>query len=425
MFVEILPPSVRRLIAAGEVVECPADAVKELVENALDAEASRVEVELFRGGKSLIRVSDDGKGIHPEDIEKVVLEGATSKIRSERDLNSIRSYGFRGEALHAVSSVSRFTLKSRHFSQKEGREIRVEGGKLFPAVKVGMRPGTVVEVRDLFYNVPARRKFLSREDVERRKAAETVKEFALVRPSVAFRLYSEGRESFYYPPASFVERAEAVFGVPFEEETLEEGEVSLRLLIARNQKRGKVHLFINERPVQNRNLKEYLRKLFGTKSVILLFAQLPPYAVDVNVHPKKREVKIRRERKFTELLRKLVKGEELFSLPEVLAQREASYGPTYEVLSQLEDTFVLVKDAEFLYFLDQHLVEERAIYERTGSEEKACRGAVKAGRKLSREEMEELVKLWRSLENPHVCPHGRPIYWRIPLREIYEKVGRR
>ncbi|NPB06438.1 MAG: DNA mismatch repair endonuclease MutL [Aquificae bacterium] len=427
MFVELLPPSVRRLIAAGEVVESPADVVKELIENALDAQASRVEVELIKGGKKLIKVTDDGTGIHPEDLPKVVLEGATSKIRTAEDLLTVNTYGFRGEALHAVSSVSRFTIRSRHFSQKEGLELRVEGGKAGQPVRVGMLPGTTVKVEELFFNVPARRKFLKKEDAERRKVLQLVQEYALARPSVSFSLTAEGRTLLRLKGSDHLRRAEELFELSFEEERLEEPPVSLRLLLARNVKRGKYLVFINDRPVDNRQLKEQLRRLFGTKSVVILYAHLPPYLVDVNVHPKKREVRLRRERTFYELLRRLVKGSfSSFPTPEeLLASPRTPYRPTYELVGQLDETFLVVREGEFVYFLDQHLIHERYLYEKTGQEEKACRASVKAGKKLTREEQEELFKLWRGLENPHVCPHGRPIYWRVPLKELYERVGRK
>jgi len=147
MFVKVLPPEVRSKIAAGEVIESPADVVKELVENSLDAKATKIEVEISKGGKRLILVRDNGTGIHPEDLDLVVQEGATSKIESEKDLLNLSSYGFRGEALHSIASVSRMRIRSRFFQETEGYEIEVEGGKVVSKRKVGMPVGTEVEVQ--------------------------------------------------------------------------------------------------------------------------------------------------------------------------------------------------------------------------------------------------------------------------------------
>ena len=423
MFVKLLPPEVRKVIAAGEVIESPLDVVKELVENALDAKATKVEVEIVKGGKRLVRVKDNGTGIHPEDIEKVVLQGATSKIESEKDLMNINTYGFRGEALYSISSVSKFKLRSRFFQEKEGREIEVEGGSIIGVKRVGMPVGTEVEVRELFFNLPVRRKFLKKEDTERRKIHELLKEYALTNPEVEFLLFSEGREALNLKRATLRQRVEEVFGTKVEELYEEREGITLRAFLSRNQKQGKYYLFINRRPVQNKNLKEYLRKVFGYKTLVVLFADLPPFMVDFNVHPKKKEVNILKERKFLELIRELSgKKRPLLDLP--LSQPVKTYKPTYEVLGQMDDTFILVKDSEYLYFVDQHLLEERINYEKLKDEGVACRVSVKAGQKLSEERIKELIKAWRTLENPHVCPHGRPIYYKIPLREIYEKVGR-
>ncbi len=424
MFVKILPPEVRSRIAAGEVIESPTDVVKELVENSLDAKATRVEVEIHKGGKRLIRVQDNGTGIHPEDIEKVILQGTTSKIENEEDLLKITTYGFRGEALHSISSVSKFTLRSRYFQEKEGWEIRVEGGKPLGKEKVGMPVGTEVEVRELFYNLPVRKKFLKKEDTERRKILELIKEYALVNPEVEFILFAEGKEKLNLKRSSLKKRVEELFETPVEELSEEREGVRLRTFIARNQRQGKYYLFINSRPVQNKNLKEYLRKAFGYKTLVVLFAEMPPFMVDFNVHPKKKEVKIMKERKFLELIRELAgRKREFVEIPK-LSQSTATYESTYEILGQLNNTIILVKSGGYLYFIDQHLLDERINYEKTGDENVACRISVKAGEKLSEEKIKEMIKAWRNLENPHVCPHGRPIYYRLPLREIYEKLGR-
>nr|6LZK_A Chain A, DNA mismatch repair protein MutL [Aquifex aeolicus VF5]6LZK_B Chain B, DNA mismatch repair protein MutL [Aquifex aeolicus VF5]6LZK_C Chain C, DNA mismatch repair protein MutL [Aquifex aeolicus VF5] len=296
---------VRKVIAAGEVIESPVDVVKELVENSLDAKATKVEVEIVKGGKRLIRVKDNGTGIHPEDVEKVVLQGATSKIETEKDLMNISTYGFRGEALYSISSVSKFKLRSRFFQEKEGKEIEVEAGNILGTRRVGMPVGTEVEVRDLFFNLPVRRKFLKKEDTERRKVLELIKEYALTNPEVEFTLFSEGRETLKLKKSSLKERVEEVFQTKTEELYAEREGITLRAFVSRNQRQGKYYVFINKRPIQNNNLKEFLRKVFGYKTLVVLYAELPPFMVDFNVHPKKKEVNILKERKFLELVREL------------------------------------------------------------------------------------------------------------------------
>ncbi len=427
MFIEILPAEVRSKIAAGEVIESPSDAVKELIENSLDAGATQVEVELFKGGKRLICIRDNGSGIHPLDVEKAILQGATSKIRTEKDLLSLKSYGFRGEALHALANVSRLTLRSRFFQEKLGREMVVEEGRVLRLREVGMPVGTEVEVRDLFYNLPARRKFLKREDTERRKVAQLVEMYALANPSVGFSLFSNGRKILNLRPSDPKTRVEEVFSKRFEFVEESEAGISLKAYLSRNVPQGKVYLFVNSRPVFSRSLTEYMRKIVGYKTLIVLFLEVPPFMVDFNIHPKKREVRFLQERKILSFLKdSLTSGEEVFG--SLLAQEVPKYEEDFKVIGQIKETIILVQRGDYLYFLDQHLISERYNYERFGTspeaEELACRHAIKAGKSLTKEEMEKLLSMWRSLENPHVCPHGRPIYYRLPLKEIYEKLGR-
>jgi len=424
MFVKILPPEVRRKIAAGEVIDAPVDVVKELMENSLDAKSTRIEIEIVKGGKRLIRVKDNGIGIHPEDIEKVVLSGATSKIEKETDLLNVETYGFRGEALYSISSVSKFRLRSRFYQEKEGREIEVEGGTLKSVRRVGMDIGTEVEVYDLFFNLPARKKFLRKEDTERRRITELVKEYAIANPEVDFLLFSEGKETLNLKKKDPKGRIEEIFNSSFEEETAEKEGIKVKAFISRNQKRGKYYLFVNSRPVYNKNLKEYLKKTFGYKTIVVLFIDIPPFLVDFNVHPKKKEVKFLKERKIYELIRALSSRKHpILDIPS-LHQKGEIYKPLYEIVGQLNETFILVSDGNYLYFIDQHLLDERINYEKNGNEEIACRVSVKAGENLTSEKIKKLIKEWQNLENPHVCPHGRPIYYKLPLKEIYEKLGR-
>ena len=163
MRINVLPEEIKNQIISGEIIEGPAVCVKELMENSLDAKATKVDVEIVKGGKRFIGVRDNGIGIPSEDIKKAILSGATSKIRSLEDLQSINTYGYRGEALHAISLVSRFTLRSRFYQEGVGREIRVEGGKVVAEREVGMPVGTHAEVYDIFYNLPLRRVFFEKD----------------------------------------------------------------------------------------------------------------------------------------------------------------------------------------------------------------------------------------------------------------------
>ncbi len=424
MFVKVLPPEVRSLISAGEIIERPADVVKELVENSLDAEATEIQVELSKGGKNYILVADNGKGIHPDDIEKVILAGATSKIEKKEDLLSIETYGFRGEALHAISKVSRMKIASRFFQETFGVEIEVEGGRIVSKRTRGLPVGTQVEVTDLFYNLPVRRRFLKKEDTELRKIIETLKELALANPNVGFKVISNGREVISLKPSSEIERVSEILGGDVSLTEGDTGMFKFRLYTLRNVSKGKFWVFVNSRPVEAKSIKELLRKILGYKTLGVIFIEIQPILVEVNVHPKKREIKFIKERKVLELLRTYLEAPKNPDLPSLLSQEIGRYDTDIKLVGIVEDTLIVAQRGDYLYFFDQHLLEERILFEKTGSEDVACRQAIKAGTKISKEKAESLLNLWKELKNPHVCPHGRPIYYRLPLKEIYEKLGR-
>src|SRR6058998_246060 len=197
-----LPSDLANQIAAGEVVERPASVVKELVENAIDAGARRVSIGIELGGKKLVRVEDDGEGMEPEDARLALERHATSKIRRADDLGAIVTLGFRGEALPSIASVSHFVLRSRARGQQSGTEIRVNGGTVASVVEVGAPEGTVVEVNDVFYNLPARRKFLKSDGAESAQVSRVTTQLALAYPEVGFTLTSGGRAVLQWPPAA-------------------------------------------------------------------------------------------------------------------------------------------------------------------------------------------------------------------------------
>ena len=299
-----LAPGLANQIAAGEVVERPASAVKELVENALDAGAVRIAVTLELGGKRLIRVEDDGEGMTPADAELAVERHATSKIGSLEDLAAIATLGFRGEALPSIASVSHLRLQTRIRGASSGVEVAVDGGDPTRVTAVGLPVGTVVEVRDLFYNVPARRKFLKSDGAEAGHISRALTQLSLAYPRVGFRLRSGPRALFDYPPvASFADRFFQIYGDrPGLVEVRKEA-AGIRLhglaaaLAAEGPTRGPQHLFVNRRAVKDRTILHAVNHAYSRATIkprspeVHLFLELAHERVDVNVHPTKAEVR--------------------------------------------------------------------------------------------------------------------------------------
>ncbi len=426
MRIVLLPEEVRSKIAAGEVIEGPAECVKELIENSLDAKASRIEVEIFKGGKRYIGVKDNGEGIFSEDLEKAILRGATSKIKTIDDLLRLSTYGYRGEALYAIASVSRLTIRSRHYQEEVGKEIRVEGGRLISHRQVGMPVGTHVEVFDLFYNLPARKAFLKREDTERRRIYKVFKLLALANPSVHFKLLSDGREVFNLKPTvGYKDRAEEIFESKMEALTYSDEHVKVQLLVSITKNNKESYLFVNKRPVFIGSLSEYIKKLSGGGSLICL-VEVPQHLLDVNVHPKKHEVHIKIENRLREIILELLNRRHKPMPVYNLRQETFAYEYEPEFIGIIDNTVILAKYGDYIYFFDQHLLSESYNHQVLRKEpEEACKNSVKAGQKLSTKEAKELLRAWLKLENKETCPHGRPIYYRIHISEILSKLGRR
>jgi DNA mismatch repair protein MutL len=308
--VRILSDRVANQIAAGEVIERPAAVVKELVENALDAGASRVVVEFAHAGRSLIRVEDNGLGMGPEDARTALERHATSKIADAGDLDRLSTFGFRGEALPSIASVSRFTLWTREAGQESGTEIAVNAGRVVHMRECGRPVGTRIDVEHLFEPVPARRKFLKTDRTEAGHIVNCVRLYALACPATSFALYEDGREIFRSPECSRLEdRVAEIFGRQAAEGLLaiDYAEAGMRLtgLIGRpGVGRGTRHdmvAFINARPVDSRTVNGALMESYreslqaGRYPVAFVFLECPPADVDVNVHPAKREVRFRSE----------------------------------------------------------------------------------------------------------------------------------
>ncbi|MBN2550341.1 MAG: DNA mismatch repair endonuclease MutL [Anaerolineales bacterium] len=308
MPIHILSPEVASQIAAGEVVERPASVVKELLENALDARASQIKISVEGAGQRLIEVADDGCGIPVEELPLAVERHATSKLNQAADLFNIQTLGFRGEALASIGSVSRLTLTSRAAEATMGAVLRVEGGGISPIRNTGAPVGTLVRVEDLFYNVPARLKFLKHENTERRLIDNLVTRYALAYPRVRFHLTQEGRASLQtsgngdrrevLAALYGAEAARQMLEVLYEDQGLKVNGFISPTSITRSNRR-EIHFFINGRPVQDAALAAALLKgyhtllMVGRYPVAVLFLEMPPEIVDVNVHPAKAEVRFR------------------------------------------------------------------------------------------------------------------------------------
>jgi DNA mismatch repair protein MutL len=307
--IRILSDALASQVAAGEVVDRPASVVKELVENSLDAGASNVEVVAARGGISLIRIIDDGSGMNRDDALMCLERHATSKIRSTEDLDGIRTLGFRGEAIPSIASVSRFRLMTREKDALQGTEVMVDGGKLSAVKDAGEAPGTTVEVRSLFYNVPARRKFLRTETTEFSHLEQQVRLQAIAHPEVGFTLIHNDRPHFMLPANShLLERIQGLAGAEvatrlLEIETHEHAGIRVTGYIGGfgmgRSNRSLQLTFLNGRPVEAAPLNHALREGYHTAlmkgqfPVVFLFLEMSPFSVDVNVHPAKKEVRFR------------------------------------------------------------------------------------------------------------------------------------
>ncbi len=406
--VRLLPEHVANQIAAGEVVERPASVVKELVENSLDAEAQRITVAIKGGGRSVIRVTDDGFGMSRDDALLALERHATSKIASAEDLAKISSLGFRGEAVPSIASVSRFTLVTRERGTLSGTRIEIAGGRITGVTEEGTAEGTVVEVRNLFFNLPARRKFLRSESTETAHIEHIVTLCALAHPRVAFRFVVDERERFHLAPArSLADRIRELYGlellgqlVPVAAEMID-GFIG-KPGISRSD-RSQQLVFVNGRPVESKGINYALREGYHTAlmrgqfPVTFLFLTVDPALVDVNIHPAKREVRFRDEFAVRQavvdavrsalapkgVLQPLRTAVPAPSAPEPEPAAapttgsfalQSEFAPAAEIQTELEgrwkilgvigQLYVLAESPEGLVLLDQHAAHERVLFEK-------------------------------------------------------------
>lgn len=309
--IRILPDNVANQIAAGEVVERPMSVVKELLENAIDAGATRISIGFRNGGKSFMSVEDNGCGMTRDQALLALERHATSKIRAASDLDEIRSFGFRGEALPSIASVSSFLLRTRTRDAELGTEILVEGGKYRACRENGMPAGTRIEISRLFFNVPARLKFLKSENTEAAHITRCVRLYAVAHPEIAFTLWENDREIFRSPAGTDLrERVGAIWGRQLADDlcpldAAESAGMRVSGLIGKpgvsRASRAEMVTVVNGRPVDNRTMAYSLVESFhtliprGRYPLAFLFLEIDPHAVDVNVHPAKREVRFRNE----------------------------------------------------------------------------------------------------------------------------------
>jgi len=430
--IEVLPESISQTIAAGEVIERPASVVKELMENSVDAGSSEITVELRAGGLQLIRVVDTGEGMDQEDVPVAFQRYATSKIRKAEDLYAIHTLGFRGEALPSICQVSKMTLQTRTARSLGGTRVVCEGGEIKSVSEIGSPVGTEVEVRQLFYNIPVKRKFLKSIRSELRFALTHFLRLSLSHPAVSFRFIHDGRTLHEYLKTELpLVRIEAIFGkeiyphlrpIAFEDGGIGiSGFASLPSFSRRNAE--SLYFYVNRRFIKDRMiyravLDAYRHILPNNQfPVVILFIALPPSAVDVNVHPTKTEVKFKdpdriyqavfaavrmlleggaswlketvsegeKGRLFQESTPFSFFGKEAFSAPSVfmtdreepmLTVQDGENLPTWKprqnrpftVLGQIRGTYILCEGEGELVFIDQHAAHEKLLFEKLKKE---------------------------------------------------------
>lgn len=427
MVIKILPDEVASQIAAGEVVERASSVVKELLENAIDAQATRVSIKVEDSGKRRIEVADNGNGIPTNELNLAVARHATSKLTKAEDLFHIHTLGFRGEALASIGSVSRLILTSRNHNESTGSRVIVEGGKVISIETTGVPQGTVVSVSDLFYNTPARLKFLKSDQTERRQIENLITRYALAYPKVAFQLEMDGKSVFrttgnddrreILVQLYGFEIADGLLEVVFEDEEIKINGFVSPISISRSNRR-EIIFFVNGRWIQDIGLSTALIKAYqtylmvGRYPIAMLSIELPPEEVDVNVHPAKAEVRFRQaELLFSSVQRAVkrallayspvpqlnpgqwhsgqpsnvpepawvnarlnweerqadqVQNEQSSRMQETVIEPEQEIGriPLLRLIGQIGATYLVAEGPDGLYLIDQHAAHERVLFEK-------------------------------------------------------------
>ena len=433
--INLLPEDLINKIAAGEVIERPASVVKELIENSLDAGASRVEIEIKDYGKELIKISDNGSGMDQEDAKKSVLRHATSKIQNTEDLFAIQTLGFRGEALASIAAVSMLSITTKRKDELGAFNLILEGGKIISEKIIGAEEGTTLEVKNLFFNTPARKKFLKTDAVELRHIMDTVIRYVLIHPEVSFKLVHENNLLLNSPTVNnFRDNFVSIYGtnsakellkVSYQKESVKINGFISKPYQARND-RSQQHLFVNQRWIRNDELAKaiydgYHSLLFvGKHPVFVLNLELNPEKIDVNVHPAKTEIKIEQKEEVCSAVEKAVREtlekNNLIPIMDLEQERQLVFGtekkeakyafepgyqtvledkpvnfvsdeevtitelplgreqypetsislklPPMKILGQILKTFFVAEIEGGALFIDQHVVQERVLYEK-------------------------------------------------------------
>ncbi|WP_434777322.1 DNA mismatch repair endonuclease MutL [Neisseria sp. Ec49-e6-T10] len=330
-----LPDHLINQIAAGEVVERPANAIKEIIENSIDAGADHIQIELVQGGIKLIRVTDNGQGIHAEDLPLALHRHATSKIKNLQDLEHVRSMGFRGEGLASIAAVSRLTLTSKQTDAKHASQIIAIDGVLHPVSAAAHTQGTSIEVVDIYFNTPARRKFLKSDSTEYAHCMTAIERIALAHPHIAFEVKHNNKNTLKLPKQSQLERAGAILGQDFQKAAIEiQAEPHSQLSISgyicnptfAKGKTDKQFFYVNQRFVKDRVLQHALKQAYQDvlhnqlTPAFVLFLEMPPENIDVNVHPTKTEIRFRDSQAVHQLV--------FHAVQKALAQTKASVMPS-------------------------------------------------------------------------------------------------
>jgi DNA mismatch repair protein MutL len=408
--VKVLPDILASQVAAGEVVERPASVVKELVENSLDAGAKAVMVDIERGGVGLIRVADDGCGMAREDALLSLERHATSKLRTAADLSTVMTLGFRGEAVPSIASVAKFRMITRRAEDLSGTEIAVDGGKVRDVRDAGGAPGTVIEARSLFFNMPARRKFMRAESTEAAHVEQQVRLHALAAPGVRFRFRRDDKVIFDLPGvADPVDRVRQLVGNELGGELVAMPErmgpgMSVKgfVLPAKHARKGRRHqfVFLNGRPIEDAAVTKGLAEGFrgnlqeGLHPAAWLWLELEPQLVDVNVHPAKREVRFHRPFEVRDLISQTVaeclrpapvkrpepvreastplvsqptfhpSQPELLALPAAAEAPVKRRAPDFRLIGMLQERYVIMESADGLVLFDPKAARERILFEK-------------------------------------------------------------
>lgn len=406
--IQILPEELRGKIAAGEVIERPASVIKELLENAFDAGASEIKIEFSKGGLEKIVLYDNGEGMGPEDLKLCYRSFATSKIKEISDLYHLKTYGFRGEALASIAQVSRLRILSKERGKSLSFEVLVEFGKERAYKPSHLKEGTLVEVKDLFENLPARKAFLKSIKTERSKNLEIIKALMLTHPEISFFLKIDEEEILHWRGGTLKELFSYLFDIPKEnllESSTKDGPYQIDLLLTDKTltfSHGRfLYFLVNNRWIKDEKLTKLtyylLRKFYGNLGLPagVIKIKLPPHLIDFNVHPAKWEVRFKREQEIYNLLEmaftehnKIQKSKYFPQVNVVKEDLPLSYSqgqtpkisqeiektplfnekvPSFKIIGSFLNTYILVEKDEELYIIDQHALAERIHYEELSS----------------------------------------------------------